>query len=139
MERLSEELKYCLDHSGCGECNNYQVSSILTCQGLSQKIYERIKEYEDLEEQGKLLKLPCAVGSEVWYIDKYAECIEIVRGVVEGYSWYRSCGFALNVVWDKRIMGFLGYKRTEIRFSEIGKTVFLTKEDAEAALKEMKK
>lgn len=27
-----------------------------------RKIVEKLKEYEDFEEQGKLLKLPCAVG-----------------------------------------------------------------------------
>lgn len=99
---------------------------------------DKLGKLEDLEEKGKLLKLPCAVDSEVWYIDKYADLsIEIVRGVVDGYLWYRSCGFALNIVWDKPIMGHFGYKRKEIPFSEVGKTVFLTREEAEAELKEM--
>ena len=99
---------------------------------------EKLEQYEDLEKQGKLLKLPCAVGDEVWYIDKYADLYtEIVRGVVDGYLWYRTCGFALNIVWDKPIMGHFGYKRKEMPFLEIDKTVFLTKESAEAALKEM--
>ncbi len=29
-------------------------------------IYEKLEQYEDLEEQGKLLKLPCAVGDMVY-------------------------------------------------------------------------
>lgn len=99
---------------------------------------EKLAEYEDLEEQGKLPKLPCTVDSEVWFFDKYGEPhAEIVRGIVDGYLWYRSCGFALSVVFDKPIMGHFGYKRKEMPFSEIGKTVFLTKEEAEVALQKM--
>ncbi len=30
---------------------------------------ERLKKYEDLEEQGRLLELPCKVGDTVWGID----------------------------------------------------------------------
>lgn len=99
---------------------------------------ERLAHYEELQERGRLMEFPCNVDSEVWYIDKYGDaCTEIVRGVVDGYLWFRTCGFALNVVFDKPIMGHFGYKRKEMPFSEIGKTVFLAKEEAEAALKKM--
>ena len=111
--------------------NMFTVSVLQRCH----KLVSQLKKYKDSEEQGKLLKLPCAVDSEVWYIDIYGYLQEeIIRGVVEGYLWYRSCGFALNVVWDKPIMGHFGYKRKEIPFCEIGKTVFLSQEEAEAAL-----
>lgn len=99
---------------------------------------EELCRLEELKEQGRLLELPCAVDSEIWYVDVYGEIkTEIVRGVVDGYLWYRSCGFALNVVWDKPIMGHFGYKRKEVPFSEIGKTVFLAQEGAEEALERM--
>lgn len=118
----------------CERCGDLQWS--LPDLGNGDPI-DRLTEYEDLEEQGKLLRLPCAVDSEVWYLDKYHDIYaeKIVRGVVNGYSWYRSCGFALDIVWDSPIMGHFGYKRKEIPFSEIGKTLFLTKEDAETALR----
>lgn len=32
------------------------------------KMYRKLAEYEDLEEQGKLLKLPCAVGDAVYWL-----------------------------------------------------------------------
>ncbi len=115
-----------VDHKSTEECLEWK------------NVLERLAYYEDLEEQGLLPKFPCKVDSEVWYIDKYADLdIEIVRGVVDGYLWFRTCGFALNVVWDKPIMGHFGYKRKEVPFSEIGKTVFLTQAKAEEALKRM--
>ncbi len=31
-------------------------------------VYEKLAEYEDLEEQGKLLKLPAAIGETIFFI-----------------------------------------------------------------------
>ena len=122
----------------CKECKK-RTNDIYNCIRICDKPFEALEKfnrYKKLEEQGRLLKLPCAVGSEVWYIDKYSDLyIEIVRGVVDGYLWSRSCGFSLNIVWDKPMMGHFGYKRRPMPFSEIEKTVFLTRVEAEAALK----
>lgn len=128
MERLT--IEYCGEYVSkdlcsidrLGRADDYELCSEYCkateegnedCRGCAiNQCFNKLGEYENLEEQGKLLKLPCAVDSEVWYIDKYADLsIEIVRGVVDGYLWYRSCGFALNIVWDKPIMGHFGYKR----------------------------
>lgn len=86
---------------------------------------ERLKEYEDLEEQGKLLKLPCAVGDTVYRIipktyRKIAE-LKIKEFVV--------CENGLCFRTDK----------TDFSYScdEFGEYIFLTKEEAEAALREM--
>lgn len=34
----------------------------------NREIYEKLKYYEDMEEQGKLKKLGCAVGSRVYFL-----------------------------------------------------------------------
>ena len=98
---------------------------------------EKLARLEDLQEQGMLLELPCAAGSDIWYIDKSEGIPGIVRGVVDGYRWYRTCGFALDVVWDRPIMGNFIYVRQEMPFSDIGKVAFLSREEAEEALKRM--
>ncbi len=41
----------------------------VACQIAVKKLWE-IKEYESLEEQNKLLKLPCAVGDTVYRVHK---------------------------------------------------------------------
>lgn len=46
-------------------------------------LYERLREYENLEEQGKLLKLPCAVGDTVYVL---AEC-ESISEQLDGTLW----------------------------------------------------
>lgn len=87
-------------------------------------------------DEVRVVVLPCKVGDTVWYIDRYDSFpAAIVSGKVDGYLWFGSCGFALNVVWDKPIMGHFSYCRKEMPFRDFGKTVFLTREAAEAALK----
>lgn len=76
---------------------------------------ERLKEYEDLEEQGKLLKLPCAVGDTVYTLNPLPSG-KIVIGETQTDAFMCALGMI------------------EGRF---GKTIFLTLEEAEAALKEL--
>ena len=72
---------------------------------------ERLKEYEDLEEQGRLVKLPCHIGDSIY-------------SVVED---------GLTIVELKFSLDF--YAR---RKNDFGKTVFLTKSEAEEKLKELR-
>lgn len=77
---------------------------------------EPYKEYKDLEEQGFLLRLPCKVGDTIYELYRDGEyCV----------SW-----------WDIKEVGFSlsYYERYKDKF---GKSVFLTKEEAEQKLKEM--
>lgn len=111
------------------------------------KIMELLAAYEDLgtveefaelveaKQDGRCVVLPCKVGDTVWYLDRCESLPpKVVSGTVDGYLWFRLCGFALNVVWSEPIMGHFGYSRKEMPFTQIGKTVFLTREEAETAL-----
>ena len=84
--------------------------------------------YRKLEEQGLLLKFPCKVGDKVYsvtrnFISKYIICS--IQKYTEGFFFNWKCeeGIYANT------RGFTEF--------EIGKTVFLTKEEAEQKLKEM--
>lgn len=76
--------------------------------------YFKLKDYEDLEEQGLLLRLPCKVGDIVYKIinqrDNYDDTI---------YQIVSATSFGLSMI------------------DNIGKTVFLTQAEAERKLKEM--
>ena len=89
-------------------------------------VYRKLKDYEDLEEQGLLLRLPVPIGTTVynttWWDDKY----EIVT--VNGKKYSRS---VRKHKVTKSTFGLLDIK-------EWGKTVFLTKSEAEAKLKELR-
>lgn len=89
---------------------------------------DKLAEYEDLEEQGKLLKLPCAVGDMVYVKMQSGEYAE---AEVRDFTYFLTCGFCIVVTSDK-------FDKQNIPFSEFGKTVFLSREEAEDALKEVR-
>ena len=89
----------------------------------------RLKEYEDLEEQGKLLKPKCLPGDYVWEINKE-------RNIISEYE-VSSIRYGINKTF--RYMWILrdGIYGDLDGFGDdgIGKNVFLVREEAEAALK----
>ena len=105
----------------------------ITCQpSEARKILNlatKLKEYEDLEEQGRLIKLPCKVGDVVYIMASYCKT-HYAEAEVKDFVHFISCGFCI-VVTSKY------FDKQNIPFSEFGKTVFLTKAEAEQKLKEM--
>lgn len=102
------------------EMDSHQVGEVL----------RKLAEYEDLEEQGRLLKLPISEDRPVYSIEyccgnnnsnKSGLCIK-------GYC--KNCA-------EKDYFIKVGIAR-HCTISEINKSVFLTKEEAEAKLKEMR-
>ena len=89
-------------------------------------VYRKLKEYEDLEEQGRLVKLPCKIGAEVYDITWWDNVQEKV--VVKGKAYYRTV--------HKHKITKLPFTYSDI--DDFGKTVFLTKSEAEAKLKELR-
>ena len=92
---------------------------------------EDLEDLEDLEEQCLLVRLPCKVGDKV-YIEGHrfpAEIQEICinkNGVFFEYAEYEYSP-ELTELWDAG----------DFAIEDIGKTVFLTQEEAEQALREM--
>lgn len=85
-------------------------------------LVEKLCEYEDLEEQGRLPKLPCKVGDTVYYINPNENTINEL--VVYSFDIRPLQHFACD------------YMGARLNFNQFGKTVFLTREEAEAKLKE---
>lgn len=96
---------------------------------------EQLKEYQQLEEQGRLIKLPCKVGDTVWDIDFgfptpcYISAFSL--GECEDYIYDPISGKEIVFYHSGRFTG-------SFLMSEIGKTVFLTKSEAESKLKELR-
>lgn len=115
----------------CRELADAQRSSF---SGLEMvKIWaklKKLKEYHDLEEQGKLLKLPCAVGDGFYCLWRNKGQNPIQKMQVKKIEIHERKGIVIQ-------MEFVGNRGCLFRFYEddFGKTVFLTKEEAEAALK----
>ena len=90
--------------------------------GLINQCFEKLAEYEQAEEDGLLIRVPHPVGTEVYFAFKLQgvkkDCIRRWKCNNKGLMFY-SHGSAYSV-------------------DAIGKTVFLTKAEAEQALAKMK-
>lgn len=97
---------------------------------------EKLKYYEDAEEQGLLLRLPCKVGDKVYQIsENFIEPCTVETIFLGNYrdrsgNW---CNMA-EIHYDR---DDCPYVSTEIYFTDIGETVFFTETEAKAKLKEM--
>lgn len=121
--RQNGEVKWALSSAGMGDAPTQFLYGVHA---------DKLAEYEDLEEQNKLLKLPCAVGDTVYEVQELRKRIQPYIVIVVHVS---NCGNLYG--WE--LEDGKGVYSNVNGFSEyaIGKQVFLTKEAAEAALKEM--
>lgn len=86
------------------------------------KAIKKLADYEDLEEQGLLVRLPCKVGDTV-YVKLSAYCkTKYAEAQVRDYTHFISCGFCVVVTSEK-------FDKQSIPFSEFGKSIFLTREE----------
>lgn len=86
------------------------------------EMMQKLGELEDLEEAGRLVELPCKVGDTVREVDK-------PLGIIAGW---RVTEF---VIHEDVVFAENPYLGEYCDIKEFGKTVFLTREEAEAALK----
>ena len=94
---------------------------------------ERLKAYEDKQEQGLLLKLPCKVGDNVYQIGKghYEIGTDITEYTVTAITISKR-DITISVK-DANQLGF------PISAVYLGKRLYLTRSEAEEALAKMKK
>lgn len=101
-----------------------------------ETIAERLANREQAEEQGFLLRLPCKVGDTVYQIsENFIEPCTVETIFLGNYKDRNGnyCNMA-EIYYDRYDCP---YTSDEIYFTDIGKTVFLTQEEAEARLAEM--
>ena len=120
MERLTDNigLKAC---DSCEKCEHL-------CDA-AEKAIEKLKDYEDKKENGLLVRLPCRVGATLYEPGRKQISEYKVKSVQVGL-------FAIWIEWDIE-KGICLSRIDGVNADEIRKTVFLTKTEAEAKLKEM--
>lgn len=128
MERLtktySDGTHGVADNLPCGE-NSYEYKGLLL---------ETLGKYEDAEEQGLLLRLPCKVGDTLYRVNKGAKEPVIMMRVIELYI--------KQIHKDRTVMRIDAINDADMGEScylpcDIGERIFLTRAEAEAKLKEM--
>ena len=114
--------------------NKIPLVKVLSGEYLYPAI-EKLAAYEDLEEQGLLVRLPCKIGDTVYRVNAGAKQPIIPMTVSEiHFLCYKNERTVRFDAIDKEYMGESCY-----RLEDIGRIVFLTHEEAEKKLEEMKK
>lgn len=137
MERLTLEnaIKYIKEVEGKNRRNKEKNTIIIPNSFISSndcadkygqvaKWLERLKDYEDLEEQDLLARLPCKVGDSAFIIVGKDISKQKIRKIE-----ISDCGIIFKTNRQKRTFSIAGF----------GESVFLTREEAEKKLDEMKK
>ena len=90
-------------------------------------VYEKLKDYEDLEEQGLLLKLPCKANDVVYVPHENIVHPFVVRNI--SINKYEITFRLLYMGAEPK------FKLWEIVTSKFNELFFITREEAEAKLK----
>lgn len=134
MERLTKVIG-CWDESKIYDISNELYKLNISRADKTKMILQKLAEYEDLEEQGRLIKLPCKVRDKI-FLD--------FAGFGKDVDKFTVKDFHLDCFKDGETILFCDYESNDRTFSgqidvmEFGKTVFLTKSEAEAKLEELR-
>lgn len=112
---------------------NYMKANCMKCAEEHEQLaewLEELKSYKDAEEQGLFVRLPCKVGDTVYvptrnFVSELRITMVSVNMHEAYFSWMLNSGIYPNLD---------GFSK-----SKLGKSVFLTREEAEKKLDEMKK
>lgn len=106
--------KDCIHYEVC--CDEYELAHAENCNNFKDK--------------SKYIELPnVEIGQVLFYVDKYTKSVE--SDIVSKLTWEETYLGVDTGIWSENY-GFSEF------FSDIGKTVFLTREEAEQKLKELK-
>lgn len=141
MSRLTKRIDFG-NGKGTVDISNEMCGKLLTHEAVVRALFDKLAHYEDLEEQGLLLKLPCKVGDVVYFVDRRydREKRTFVSFVHNGYVKaikFSSRPTKVTIEYEDIDDNCGRCKGKDVHASNIGKTVFLTKEEAEAKLKEL--
>jgi len=106
------------------EKNMFKWDVLRHLRDFAENYREQIKEYQQLEEQGRLVKSPCKVGDTVY-------CINPDKNTINELVVY---GFDIRPL-QRFVYDYMGAR---LNFNQFGKAVFLTKSEAEEKLKELR-
>ncbi len=113
----------------CKDCYHYDVCKFKELEGVFADLYAHINEKaegncNDFKDKSTILELPCKVGDTAYVIRYFHSVRRIQSGTI---------GF-LNITADGKLYAEVKY----VGRGRIGEKVFLTREEAEAALEGMK-
>lgn len=120
----------------CGEYCDSCSQGAGNCKTVENMI-KKLATYEDLEEQGLLMRLPVKIGDMIWDNDFGHP----VSYEIKAFSYGFCDSYVEPNIEDEIIFYYENYNGSitgAFPMSEIGKTVFLTREEAENKFEELR-
>lgn len=139
-DRLKENISIIKKHNDTGaSVLNITCGNKIECEVIDE-IVEDVSSIIEKMEKETLIELPCKIGSSVYVFleNKFIQELEVVLITIydDGYFISASCKQSYecceDLCDDNKICG------RHFSCKDIGKTVFLTKAEAEQKLKEMR-
>lgn len=130
MERLTERRENGVIRVDLTKAKESVMSRLAAIEDILGDEYDldRLRELAQADREGRCVVLPVKLHDKLYYVDK-----EQVRETeVESIHNWTSGRWKLSTHTDRQSTHWIGY---EVDFDGIGKTVFLTREEAEAALR----
>lgn len=135
MERLTERER---NIDGTGVAKEEITDGLL--KPFADKILTKLADYEDLEEHGLLVRLPCKVNDKLYHFydmdfednfadvtpDEFISEVIVAEFIIDRHEITIKCITGWNTRYEY------------LPVVEIGKTVFLTRKEAEKKLKELR-
>ena len=114
------------------KCNGLGASSKCNNCEITTSVCEKVGKYEDLEEQGLLLRLPCNIGDTIYEVSYENREFVIKEHIVKEFI-YRTYRFPRIEIYCENENGFLVCNN----IGKLDECLFLTQAEAEQKLKEM--
>ena len=123
----------------CKDCYGCEICAEFGAEHLPSDLDSRYFEYKDIDnvekecscfkDKASIIELPnVEIGQALFYIDGFTKTVE--SDIVSRLNWEKTDLGVQTGIWSEN-NGFSEF------FSDVGKTLFLTKEEAEAKLKEL--
>ena len=105
------------------------ISEITEFNGLQ---IDRLRELAEADKDGRVVVLPCKEGDTVWmYGEDFGTVLPYTIDLISFVG--KGCGYSANYNHNGELIDGIDFED-----DDIGKTVFLTREEAEKALEAMK-
>lgn len=128
MDRLTKVMQ-CNDGNKLYDYSNEVVKNVKDFSSRLELMFEKLAMYEDLEEQGRLLKLPCRLGDTIYILNqKRIIPLEICE------IYFDSHGIEMAAKNREE----LGYRTINLTEDGIGVEWYKTEEEAKAAMDKLK-
>lgn len=119
--------------------NNTQCA-IASCSNNEGRYYigepiDRLAEFEDELENGTLLKLPCKLGDTAYWVGEYSEKEAVIEETNCYMEEFRVVGVGIDINNELFLIDEYG---DEMDFDSLGENLFLTREEAEKRLEELR-